>query len=363
MGTSSREGWSEVAPQRRAVTAALLALLLPTSARADTTVVNGTSAADVINPGGTDVAYTLNGFGGNDRLTGSNLGDVLNGGYGADILDGGPGDDLLIGGPGNDTLVGGLDIDTARFSKARTNYTITGTAAQFTVASVANGDGTDKLSGIEFVEFTDGTVSVESLFAPPANRNPVAGADSVVIEPDTPVTIAVLANDSDPDGDTLRVDTYEQPQNGTTTSETASTIVYTPAEGFTGSDSFAYTVVDDRGGAATATVSIGVRDPPPVSDDALLDRIAAALEGTWLRVNANRLEQVWTPHSQRARAKAQGFDDPRRIISAWSSMAWDSNRRQLIIWGGGHGDYAGNDVYRFDAATLSWQRSSLPSAV
>jgi len=177
------------------------------------------------------------------------------------------------------------------------------------------------------------------------------------------VTIAVLANDTDPDGDVLRLDTFEQPQNGAATSETTSTILYTPAEGYAGTDSFTYTVVDDHGGAATATVSIVVRDPPPVSNDALLDRIAAAPEGTWLRVNTNRFEQVWTPQSQRARAKASGYDDPRRIISAWSSMAWDSNRRQLIIWGGGHGDYAGNDVYRFDAATLRWQRASLPSAV
>jgi hypothetical protein len=44
-------------------------------------------------------------------------------------------------------------------------------------------------------------------------------------------------------------------------------------------------------------------------------------------------------------------------------MAWDPNRRQLIIWGGGHANYAGNDVYRFDADTLTWQRASLPSAV
>ena len=44
-------------------------------------------------------------------------------------------------------------------------------------------------------------------------------------------------------------------------------------------------------------------------------------------------------------------------------MTWDPNRRQLIIWGGGHANYAGNDVYRFDAANLRWQRASLPSAV
>ncbi len=67
--------------------------------------------------------------------------------------------------------------------------------------------------------------------------------------------------------------------------------------------------------------------------------------------------------AQRARVDGVPLGDPRKIITAWSSMTWDANRRQLIIWGGGHANYAGNDVYRFDAATLRWQRASLPSAV
>ena len=67
--------------------------------------------------------------------------------------------------------------------------------------------------------------------------------------------------------------------------------------------------------------------------------------------------------AQRAQVNGAPFGEPRKIITAWGSMAWDANRRQLIIWGGGHANYAGNEVYRFDAATLRWQRASLPSAV
>ncbi len=85
--------------------------------------------------------------------------------------------------------------------------------------------------------------------------------------------------------------------------------------------------------------------------------------GSWLKVNANRYEDVWTPAQQRARVNGIPFGNPRKIITAWGSMAWDGNRRQLIIWGGGHANYAGNEVYRFDAATLRWERASLPSAV
>ncbi len=102
---------------------------------------------------------------------------------------------------------------------------------------------------------------------------------------------------------------------------------------------------------------------PPSSGDALRSRIAAAPEGSWIKVNLNRYEDVWTPLQQRARVNGVPLGDPRKIITAWSSMTWDPNRRHLIIWGGGHANYAGNDVYRFDAGDLRWHRASLPSAV
>jgi hypothetical protein len=98
-------------------------------------------------------------------------------------------------------------------------------------------------------------------------------------------------------------------------------------------------------------------------EETLLGRIVAAPEASWLKVNANRFDSVWTPLAQRARANGTVIGTPAKIINAWSSMAWDANRRQLIIWGGGHANYAGNDVYRFDAATLRWQRAALPSAI
>jgi hypothetical protein len=43
-------------------------------------------------------------------------------------------------------------------------------------------------------------------------------------------------------------------------------------------------------------------------------------------------------------------------MGAWSGGAYDSKRDRLIIWGGGHGDYAGNEIYAFDINTLAWQR-------
>src|SRR5690606_38681639 len=84
----------------------------------------------------------------------------------------------------------------------------------------------------------------------------------------TPVKVSVLANDSDPDGDSLSITATSQPANGSVAIE-GEEIVYTPAEGFTGSDSFTYTVSDPEGLTATATVTITVNMPdnlPPVAN-------------------------------------------------------------------------------------------------
>jgi hypothetical protein len=74
------------------------------------------------------------------------------------------------------------------------------------------------------------------------------------------VTIPVLANDSDPDGDTLTVTSATQGEHGASVVNGDGTIAYTPAAGFTGTDTFTYTISDGRGGTATATVTLSVSD-------------------------------------------------------------------------------------------------------
>jgi hypothetical protein len=51
-----------------------------------------------------------------------------------------------------------------------------------------------------------------------------------------------------------------------------------------------------------------------------------------------------------------------KVMQAWSGAAYDTNRERLIVWGGGHSDYAGNEIYVFDTGTLRWQRLNEPSS-
>lgn len=111
------------------------------------------------------------------------------------------------------------------------------------------------------------------------------------------------------------------------------------------------------GSAATMWLAPGV-----VSATAAYDRIAAASENTWVRLNENSFSDAWVSADDRP---YRGFTNaaPSKIIDAWSSFAWDSNRSDLLLFGGGHANYTGNEVYRFSGTTLMWEAASLPSEV
>jgi hypothetical protein len=48
------------------------------------------------------------------------------------------------------------------------------------------------------------------------------------------------------------------------------------------------------------------------------------------------------------------------VISAWSGGALDTLRNRMVIWGGGHNDYYGNELYVFDINQLRWERLTDP---
>jgi hypothetical protein len=91
----------------------------------------------------------------------------------------------------------------------------------------------------------------------PSNRAPIAVNDSVTVNQGASASIAVLANDSDPDGNSLAISSVGVPAHGTATNN-GSSVNYTPVAGYTGADSFTYTISDGFGGVATATVSVTV---------------------------------------------------------------------------------------------------------
>ena len=126
---------------------------------------------------------------------------------------------------------------------------------------------------------------------PSLNQNPVAVPDTVLTRPDRLVTVNVLSNDLDPDGDplTLEKDSLEtatpeldpQVRSGTTVQ------VHTPSK--VGTYLVSYTVSDGRGGSARGTLTVYVQDDAPlkapVARDDFVDYDALPTDGSAVSVN------------------------------------------------------------------------------
>jgi hypothetical protein len=117
-----------------------------------------------------------------------------------------------------------------------------------------------------------------------ANGSPDAVNDSAATQQDTPVTIGVLDNDSDPDGDALTVTNVSDPPHGAAAINPNNTVTYTPDNHYFGSDSFTYTISDGRGGTDTATVGVTVNRPANRAPDAV-DDSATTQQSTAVTIN------------------------------------------------------------------------------
>ena len=118
----------------------------------------------------------------------------------------------------------------------------------------------------------DVTVRTEDLPTTTAtNQAPKAVADSATAAYGQSVRIDVLSNDSDPDNDTLTVQSFTNPAHGTVSKDSQNVLTYTPAIGFSGADSFTYTISDGKGHTAVATVNLIVNAPSNRAPTALAD--------------------------------------------------------------------------------------------
>jgi ELWxxDGT repeat protein len=101
-----------------------------------------------------------------------------------------------------------------------------------------------------------------------SNDAPVAVADSANAANGQAVTINVLANDADADGslDASSTRVVQGPAHGKAAVGANGSVTYTPTPGYSGTDTFTYTVADNQGstsGAATVTVAVTGAPPPP----------------------------------------------------------------------------------------------------
>ncbi|GAC1033511.1 retention module-containing protein [Pseudomonas sp. No.21] len=147
-------------------------------------------------------------------------------------------------------------------------YTLkTGTANGTLVLNPSTGEYTYKPNGdyngpdsfvVTVSDGKGGVVdTVVNITVNPVNDAPTAANDTASTLEDSAVTIDVLANDRDTDGDSLTL-TGANAQHGSV-SIVDGKLVYTPTGNYSGADTITYTVTDGKGGNSTATVQVGIQ--------------------------------------------------------------------------------------------------------
>ncbi|TYL79806.1 tandem-95 repeat protein [Bradyrhizobium cytisi] len=136
------------------------------------------------------------------------------------------------------------------------------TAVQGSAVDAATQAGSDPvLLNAVVAAFADG---VET-----GNGLPTAGGDHVTAQEHTPLVIsaaALIANDTDPDGDTLSLVSVGHATHGDVVFDaTNQTVTFTPDAGYSGAAAFDYTISDGHGGLATATVGVTVAIATPAA--------------------------------------------------------------------------------------------------
>ena len=166
---------------------------------------------------------------------------------------------LMGSDPDSDPLAYSMITDPSQGS-------LKGTAPNLTYTPNPNFNGSDSFTFKINDGAADSAPATVSIMVSSVNDPPVANDDTATTREDTPVvTIDVLANDADVDNvgrylylDTFSVTAVSQGTNGSVTINPDNTLTYSPNANFSGSDTFTYTISDNKGLTDTAKVNVTV---------------------------------------------------------------------------------------------------------
>ena len=187
----------------------------------------------------------------------------------------------------NDHDVDGDALHVSQFTIGGASYaagstaTLTGVGTlviqadgSYTFTPAANYNGPVPIASYTATDGTLTSTATLTITLAPVNDAPIATNDLASTPINTPVVIAVLANDSDVDGDTLTVTAavLANPALGSVAINPDGTLRFMPAPNVAGPVVITYTISDGHGGtgAAAVTVDVGANTPPSGADSAHL---------------------------------------------------------------------------------------------
>lgn len=173
------------------------------------------------------------------------------------------------------------------------------------------------------------------------NDAPIANDDRVQTAEDTTITIpasGILSNDTDPDGDRLKVmgaAAKTAPSNGTVTIGEDGNLVYKPRANFTGTDTFSYQATDGKAvDTAVVTVSVAsVNDAPVARYDKYMTRMnttkvvgAPGVLANDYDADGDKLRVVGHGQSPRGKVSMSGaggfYFKPNKDFKGWTSFRY-----------------------------------------
>ncbi|EJB1765666.1 tandem-95 repeat protein, partial [Vibrio parahaemolyticus] len=177
---------------------------------------------------------------------------------------------------GNDTFEGTDKVVSLDTNNGPANGTVSvNPDGSVTYTPNDNYHGTDSFTYI----VTSGGVSESAIVevnVTPANDAPVAKDDIATTQEDTAVTIDVLPNDTDVDGDKLSIESVSVPKEQGTVEVVDGKLVFTPAENFNGDAEITYTVTDGAlTDQATVKVTVNAVNDTPVVESNVADQTLA----------------------------------------------------------------------------------------
>jgi hypothetical protein len=166
---------------------------------------------------------------------------------------------LSVVAPGNGTPTGNVVFKDGT-TPLSTNALNGSAVAAFSTTALSQGSHTiiaEYAGNGNFLGSTNSVSPNQIINTPPVAtnaaifRNPLSGTKIPVA--------ALLTNASSPSGDTLTLTVSPASASNATVTIRGGWVFYTPLAGFTNADSFTYTVTDNYGGSATATITVAIQ--------------------------------------------------------------------------------------------------------
>ena len=113
----------------------------------------------------------------------------------------------------------------------------------------------------------------------------------------------------------------------------------------------------------------------PFAQDILSTALASTPDGYWIDAGTLVTEKskmsdvAWNcasapcPGNGPIASSIRGTTGPSSVMNVWSGGVLDTDSSRLLVWGGGHQGYYGNEVYGFSLKSLTWSRLTVPSSI